>query len=216
MTQDHQHPENNPIVDEYSRLALDYDSKWSFYVNATTRETIRRLKMGPTDRVLDVGCGTGALLYRLASSSPKARLVGLDLVPEMLAIARRRLPSGLELREGSAEQLPFEDEQFDLVVSCNMFHYIRHPKRAIQEMLRVLRPGGQLLITDWCDDYIACCVCDLYLRLFNRAHFKTYGAKECGRLLREAGVAEVKVERFKISWLWGLMTASGRRDGNFP
>ena len=212
MTTPHKEmPEKNPVVEEYARTAPDYESKWSFYVDTTTRETIARVNMGPTDRVLDVGCGTGSLLYHLASSSPKAQLFGIDLVPEMLAIARRRLPSSVELREGSAERLPFEDEHFDVVISCNMFHYIRYPNPALREMYRVLRPGGQFVVTDWCDDYIACRICDLYLRFFNRAHFKTYGIQECTSLLEEAGYAEVKVERYKINWFWGLMTARGKR-----
>jgi ubiquinone/menaquinone biosynthesis C-methylase UbiE len=130
----------------------------------------------------------------------------------MLAIARHKLPSAIELREGSVEQLPFQDGLFDVVVSCNMFHYIRQPVVALQEMQRVLQPGGRLVITDWCDDYIACRICDLYLRLFNRAHYKTYGKEECIRLLEETGYTEVEVERFKINWLWGLMTARAKKN----
>lgn len=198
----------HPVVEEYSRLARDYDTRWSFYVEATTRETMARLAPRPTDRLLDVGCGTGALLYRLARSYPPAQLVGLDPVPEMLAIARRRLPEGIELREGWAEQLPYEDASFEVVVSCNMFHYIRQPVVALREMGRVLRPGGQLVITDWCDDYLACRVCDWYLRLFNRSHVKVYRERECRRLLKDSGFAQPEITRYKINWLWGLMTAS--------
>ena len=211
ITPDTKPPGKNPVIDEYTRIAPDYDKKWSFYIDATTRETVARLNLRPTDRVLDVGCGTGSLLYYLVSSYPKAQLSGIDLVPEMLAIARRRLPPSIELREGSVEHLPFEDEQFDIVVSCSMFHYIHNPITALRQIHRVLRSGGQLVITDRCDDYIACRICDLYLRLFNRAHFKTYGKKECLRLLEEADYTEVKVESFKINWLWGLMIARAKK-----
>lgn len=195
------------MVTEYARLAPEYDAKWSFYVEATTRETLARLNLRPTDRLLDVGCGTGALLQRLSRSHPAALLAGVDPVPEMLAVARRRLPPEVELREGWAERLPFGSEQFDVVVSCNMFHYLRQPVAALREMGRVLRPGGRLVITDWCDDYLACRLCDLYLRLFRPAHFKVYRQRECLRLLRETGHRDVDVDRYKINWLWGLMTA---------
>lgn len=196
----------NPVVEEYSRLAGDYDSKWSFYVEATTRETMARLSVGCTDRVLDVGCGTGALLDQLARIHPQARLAGVDPVPKMLAIARSRLPPSVDLREGWAERLPYADESFDVVVSCNMFHYIRKPIDALHEMGRVLRPAGELVITDWCDDYLACRVCDWYLRLFSPAHFKVYRERECLRLLKDAGHPHADIERYRISWLWGLMT----------
>src|SRR3954453_9234478 len=115
-------PIEGEVAAEYARLAPDYDEKWSFYVEATTRETLARLSLWPADRVLDVGCGTGVLLHRLSRSHPAAQLSGVDPVPEMLAAARRRLPPEVELREGWAERLPFAAGQFDVVVSCNMFH----------------------------------------------------------------------------------------------
>jgi ubiquinone/menaquinone biosynthesis C-methylase UbiE len=200
--------ERHPVVEEYGRLAPSYEAKWSFYVEATTRETLARLTLRPGERLLDVGCGTGALLYAVSQRQPGAQLSGVDPVPEMLAVARRRLPPEVELRAGWAERLPFASGQFDVVVSCNMFHYIREPDAALREMGRVLAPGGRLVLTDWCDDYLACRVCDLYLRLFSRAHFKVYRREECLRLLQEAEYRTVDVDRYKINWMWGLMTAT--------
>jgi ubiquinone/menaquinone biosynthesis C-methylase UbiE len=206
----------HPVVEEYARLAAEYDARWSFYIEATSRETLARMRLQPADRLLDVGCGTGALLRHLSLAHPAARLAGVDPVPEMLAMARCRLPPPIQLTAGWAEQLPFASGSFDVVVSCNAFHYIRQPVSALREMSRVLRPGGQLVITDWCDDYLACRVCDLYLRLFSRAHFRIYRQSECLRLLREAGHGEVDVERYKISWLWGLMTARATKESPAP
>jgi ubiquinone/menaquinone biosynthesis C-methylase UbiE len=197
----------DPVVREYSAAAQDYDKKWSFYVNSTTRETLARLRMRPADRVLDVGCGTGELLTRLAAKYPASKLAGLDPVLEMLNVAKRKLSADVDLRVGWANSLPWKDGSFDVVVSCNMFHYITHPVAAIREMERVLRPGGQLVITDWCDDYLACRVCNLYLQWTSRAHYKTYRQSECLALLEDAGHSDANIERYKISWLWGLMTA---------
>jgi len=202
----------HPVLEEYARLAPTYDTKWSFYVETTTRETLARLSLRSTDRLLDVGCGTGALLERLSRSHPAALLSGVDPVLEMLAVARRRLPAGVALREAWAEQLPFESAEFDAVVSCNAFHYIRHPQAALLEMIRVLRPGGQLVLTDWCDDYLACRVCDWFLRRFSPAHFKVYRERECLRLLQEAGYQGIEIDRYKITWLWGLMTARATKE----
>jgi ubiquinone/menaquinone biosynthesis C-methylase UbiE len=181
-------------------------------VRATSRETLARFRINPTDSVVDVGCGTGALLSQLAASYPQARLAGIDPCPEMLAIARERLPPGVELKQGWAEGIPYPDGSFDAVVSCNVFHYIREPRVALAEMLRVLRPGSTLVITDWCDDYLACRICDWYLRLFNAAHFRTYPAQRLRELLNTAAATEVCIDCYKITWLWGLMTATARRQ----
>lgn len=197
----------DPVVVEYAKVAGRYDEKWAFYVEATTRETMRRLPMTPTARVLDVGCGTGELLRRLRAKYPDAVLAGLDPVAEMLAVARDKLSGKDDLRIGYADALPWNGGSFDVVVSCNMFHYISHPLDALREMSRVLRPGGTIVLTDWCDDYIACRICNLYLRLTNRAFYKTYRRAECLDLLQRAGFRDVKLDRYKISWLWGLMTA---------
>src|SRR5699024_9934903 len=97
-------------------------------------------------------------------------------------------------------------EQFDIVVSCNMFHYIRRPIAALHEIRRVLRPGGQLVITDWCGDYLSCRAFDLYLRLAGRAHFKVYRAHECIRQVKQAGYGLIACDRYKLNWFWGIMT----------
>ncbi len=200
--------ERQPVLKKYARLAGRYDARWRFYVQATARETVRRLTLRPNDRVLDVGCGTGALLQRLTHAYPLAQLSGVDPVPEMLEVARGRLPPSADLRQAWAERLPHEDAMFDAVISCNMFHYVREPVRALSEMGRVLRAGGQLVITDWCDDYFLCRVWDRCLRVVSRAYVKAYRETECLNLLREAGFPQARIERYKISWWWGLMTAS--------
>jgi ubiquinone/menaquinone biosynthesis C-methylase UbiE len=201
----------DPVVAEYAKAAKHYDEKWAFYVEATTRETLRRLPLSAASRVLDVGCGTGELLRRVRANVPDAVLAGLDPVPEMLDVAREKLSGRDDLRVGYADRLPWNAGTFDVVVSCNMFHYISEPLTALREMARVLRPTGALVLTDWCDDYFACRICNLYLRLTNRAFYKTYRQAECLELLKVAGYEVQSFERYKISWLWGLMTAVARR-----
>ena len=94
-------------------------------------------------RVLEVGCGTGALAAALAERG--ARVWGIDAEPEMLAVARQRVPAGVGLKEGRAEALPFKDGWFDRVVMRLSLHLFDRPA-AIAEARRVLGPDGRLAI----------------------------------------------------------------------
>lgn len=199
------------VLRKYLRLASRYDRRWSSYIEATVIETTRRLSLNPADRLLDIGCGTGALLYALSRTSPTVRLAGVDASREMLAVARERVGSFAELKQGWAEQIPFGDESFDVVVSTSVLHYIRDPMTALAEMLRVLRSGGRLVITDWCADYLACRVCDLFLGFFAPVHFRAYSLRECRELLDASEFIAIDVERYKINWLWGLMTVTAKK-----
>lgn len=198
------------IVTEYAKLASEYDSRWSSYIRMTTDATLARMPSELGD-VLDVGCGTGAILSSLVDQFPASKLTGVDASSEMLQIAKDRLPPQVELRTGWAEELAFEHSSFDTVVCCNVFHFIRHPDQALQEMLRVLRPGGVIIITDWCDDYLTCKLCDIYLRWSDPSHFRMYGVSEFQQLIEEAGASQVQIHRYKVTWLWGLMTASATK-----
>jgi SAM-dependent methyltransferase len=95
--------------------------------------------VGAGTRLLDVGCGTGLTL--VLAVERRARVAGLDVTPELLAIARERLP-GADLREGDMETLPWEDASFDAVAGVNSFQFAGDPERALREAARVVRPGG--------------------------------------------------------------------------
>ncbi|MDT8449119.1 MAG: methyltransferase domain-containing protein [Wenzhouxiangellaceae bacterium] len=159
-----------------------------------------------------MGCGTGALLELLARRQPRGTYIGTDLSGEMLTVARRRVPETVALYRAAAESLPVADATVDLLVSTSVFHFVRGPNPALQEMQRVLKPGGLLVITDWCRDYLSCKLLDHYLRWFSAAHYHVYGSSEVACLLKRHGFERIRVERFKIDWLWGLFTATATRS----
>jgi ubiquinone/menaquinone biosynthesis C-methylase UbiE len=192
---------------EYDALAPDYERRWSRYITASVEQTLKRVRLLPNERVLDVGCGTGVLLGRILDRNPDSQVTGVDLSPAMVTQARRRLPQGVPLAVADAEALPFPAHRFDIVVSVSSFHFWPAPRLALAELRRVLRPGGRLVVTDWCDEYLACRVCDRILRLVDPAHQRIYARSECAALLTGAEFQVSSLERYRISWLWGLMTA---------
>src|SRR5688500_9607285 len=194
---------------KYDALASSYDSRWSSYVADSIAVTLARFSARPGDTVLDIGCGTGELLSRLSSRN-QFGLVGLDVSKEMLAVARQRLPASVDLLAAPGERIPLEQHAADRIVSTSVFHYLPDPVAALHEWRRVLRPGGTLLLTDWCRDYLTIKLLDARERRAGDGYVRAYTVAELMALLQAAGFTDIAVERYRISWWWGLMTARAR------
>ncbi len=109
-------------------------------------EALRRAGLGAGDRVLDVGCGTGAFLR--AATDRGAEVCGLDASQALLEIARERVPEA-ELRHGDMERLPYDDDSFDVVTGFNSFFFADDMVAALREARRVARPGARVVIQVW-------------------------------------------------------------------
>jgi len=98
---------------------------------------------------LDAGCGTGFLSFELAAQGHQ--VTGVAFAPAMLAEARQKAVmrgASIRFEEADAEQLPFSPGSFDLVISRHLLWTLPHPEAAIDEWIRVLRPGGRLVVVD--------------------------------------------------------------------
>lgn len=119
--------------------------------SALTVWALDRLRYGEADRILDVGCGGGATLKRLAVRSPQGKLSGIDYSPVSVALSAEtnaaEIASGrLEVREASVDALPFPDDTFDKVVTIESFYFWEDPAAGLSEIRRVLKPGGSFLL----------------------------------------------------------------------
>ena len=101
------------------------------------------------DDVLDVGCGTGVFSrHALSKVGVSGSVRGIDLSESMLGVARSMAP-GVEFQQGNAMDLPFQDAEFDVVISSFMLMFVPEPEKAVSEMMRVLRPEGRLVVGVW-------------------------------------------------------------------
>lgn len=115
--------------------------------------TLDDVSLTGSDRVLDIACGTG-IVARVAKErlGDAGYVVGIDVSPDMLAVARRIAP-GIDWREGNASALPVRDgEQFDVVVCQQGLQFFPDKPAAATQMRRVLSPGGRLAVATWRSD----------------------------------------------------------------
>ena len=125
-----------------------YKSKLGNFVDeAETRCVFDLFKAKKGMKVLDVGCGTGNFSIKLAKMG--CEVVGIDVSEEMLKVAEAKVrEEGLNIKfyKMDAHQMEFEDNTFDGVLSVTAFEFLKEPEKAIEEIFRVLKPNGQLLI----------------------------------------------------------------------
>ena len=172
-------------VAAFDERAPSYETGWlgRLHHDIADRAVDLALASSPRpSRVLDVGCGTGYLLRRLAGRAPQAlELAGVDAAPAMIETARvAATDSRMRFATGTAEDLPYPKHVFDLVVSTTSFDHWADQRAGLTECARVLVPGGHLVLIDQFSAWLA-------PTLLGGRRAKARTKRRATRLLAQAG-----------------------------
>jgi len=145
------------IVGVFSRAAATYDTCGPRFFSQLGRRLVEVSHITPGTRVLDVAFGRGAVLFAAADQvGPEGRVVGIDLAENMVRETTAEIQSAswknVELHQMSADQLDFPDASFDSVLCGFALWFFPRPHNTLQELFRVLKPGGRVGLTTWAKD----------------------------------------------------------------
>ena len=147
------------------------------------------------DRLIDIGCGPGAFLSLVQKRFPDIQLNALDLSEEMVKETRSRLSATAIVTAGDAEHMPLEDHQYQ-AVTCNMsIHHYPHPQDAVNEMHRILRPGGYLLLNDMDCVLPIRALANLIFPRLPGGDVKMYSREEILAMVKKAGFRDVRYRK---------------------
>ncbi|MFI6323034.1 class I SAM-dependent methyltransferase [Nonomuraea sp. NPDC050556] len=178
-------------VDHFNTIADAYDSRFGDDCAQLHDLVLDRASadgVSPST-VLDVGCGTGSLLARVATDFPEATLVGLDPAAAMVAVAAERVP-GAVLHVGRAEEIPVASGTIDVAFCTTSFAQWFDQRAGLREVARVLRPGGRLYLAEhlppgW-----------LTRLVYRVPHFRT--ADQLSGLLAQAALRAERMETVRL------------------
>jgi ubiquinone/menaquinone biosynthesis C-methylase UbiE len=202
------------IAAEFDEKAAGYEAgRLGPWYRAQASLVLKHLG-GVQGTLLDVGCGTGWLIRRYLEATPGGRAVGVDLSSGMIAEARERAGvanlSGARFVIGDWENPETEDrvrsllpERAGAVVCVSTFHYFREPVMALGRMLRLLAPGGRLLLLERSRDRSPMTTLwDLLHRTVIRDHVRFYRERELLSLLGGAGFSQPRTVARVREWAW--------------
>jgi len=152
---------SEPTVDEqiselarrYSQRAAAYDTLWSPAIQPVGERLLEHLPLAGAKQVIDVGTGAGALLPAIRRAAPRAVVLGIDRSEGMLTLARQRHDGPLAVMD--AQHLDLPDGRFDVALVAFVLFHLPDPQQCLQEVCRVLKPGGRVGTATWSAEHFA-------------------------------------------------------------
>ena len=132
-------------IEKYDNIAATYDTSFDGQFTAKFKQEMLTLcNVSDGDRVLDVGCGNGKLIFEI-SRRAKIKAYGVDISPKMIEVCKQRY-GNIDFDISSGEDLPFDEGNFDMLTICCVLHHLNNPIKFFSEAHRVLKEDGILIV----------------------------------------------------------------------
>jgi SAM-dependent methyltransferase len=203
------HPKELRSRIQFNDWSKNYDRRlyWPFYLS--NRTIIQSITIERGSSILDVGCGTGILLQQLYEKNTGYKLHGIDISAGMVKTARRKLNSSICIIEGSANELPHKDNTFDLITCTTSFHHYAEPEKALGEMNRVLKYGGNLLVLDpFTSGFLRLKICAALNTVFKEADTCFFSKEQMSEMFIRAGFSSI----FQKTYLYYKLITIGKKS----
>lgn len=202
-------------IKHFNKQAAIYAQTWDGkYCRKMYNRVLEKINQFPFLSLLDVGCGTGAMLAILKKEYPDMKAFGIDLSNQMIVQARKHINHDIYLQIGDVENMPWSNEEFDLLVCNASFHHYPNPMQSLKEMNRVLKNSGRLVIADpWWPENKRQAI-NYYLKSpFNLSgDVRIYSQKEMEQLLAATGFCSIDWEL--INRTYYIITAAADKKVN--
>ena len=184
----------------YSEKAHRYEKRWEAYLRHTNQVFFSEFSSQPEDTILDISAGTGLLAEELHQEGyPFEQFILNDLSEGMLSIADKRLGDRDHIRilNDEAEDLSMPDNSADKIICMSAFHHYEHHRMVVDEIKRVLRPGGRLYLLDWNKSGLFRLINRL-IGIYTADIVNTCSLQEAEQVLTDAGFKVI----YRKEWWW--------------
>lgn len=190
---------------EFSRAAERYETDHAGVYNICKKDypdILAEVEKEPFTDLLDAGCGTAPMVSLLSARYPDAQFTGIDLTPKMIEVARAKGLPNATFVCGDCENLPFEQDSFDVIICSQSFHHYPNPEKFFASVHRCLRPNGRLILRDmtmpcrplhWFVNNIEL----PFLNLLGYGDVHVYNRRELQKLCDQSGLVLKSFERRK-------------------
>jgi len=188
------------ILEQFSKQAIPFSN-----IPGHTDEKISNLitsfsGVSQKDIVLDVACGPGLITFPFAKIAQK--VTGMDITPEMIerakALQEKQCIANITWDIGNAYSLPYNDNSFTMVVTRYSFHHLLKPAAALEEMIRVCKPGGRIVVIDVAPPEEKGAAYDFWETLRDPSHTKALNPVEHIKLFENSGLCNIKAESYLL------------------